>query len=204
MTKTSVSDWSATASNNSDVGGINIAENCPAANINNAIREMMAQVATFRDAIRIQVGDLYLSTDSTDPATKLGYGVWAAHASGRALVGVGASGTSDGYTWTAGQERGLETHALSSSEGPAHTHSVSATGTAASAGSHQHSYAGGGTGGGIGAQNGPPDGATLTTNFAGAHTHSVSVSGTAASSGGGTAHNNLQPSIAVYVWKRTA
>jgi len=38
-----VSDWSTTASENSTIGGINIAEMCPAGNINNAIRELMAE-----------------------------------------------------------------------------------------------------------------------------------------------------------------
>lgn len=47
MAKNSVSDWSTTASNNTDVGNINIAEGTLAANINNAIREMMAQIATL-------------------------------------------------------------------------------------------------------------------------------------------------------------
>lgn len=43
MSRTKISEWSATAASNSDVGGINIAENCPPASINNAIREVMAQ-----------------------------------------------------------------------------------------------------------------------------------------------------------------
>lgn len=44
MAKNSVADWDATAANNTDVGGIDINEGCPSANINNAIREVMAQV----------------------------------------------------------------------------------------------------------------------------------------------------------------
>jgi len=43
MSRTKISEWSSTAASNSDVGGINIAENCPPASINNAIREVMAQ-----------------------------------------------------------------------------------------------------------------------------------------------------------------
>ena len=46
MAKTSVDQWSTTAADNTDVGGIDIDENCLAGNINNAIREMMAQVST--------------------------------------------------------------------------------------------------------------------------------------------------------------
>lgn len=44
MTKSAVSDWDTTAANNTDVGGISIAENCAMANLNNAMREIMAQV----------------------------------------------------------------------------------------------------------------------------------------------------------------
>ena len=47
MTKDKVQDWDATAANNTDISGINIAENCAAANINNAMREQMAQVKEY-------------------------------------------------------------------------------------------------------------------------------------------------------------
>lgn len=45
MAKTKPQEWDTTAGNNTDIGGINIAENCPAANLNNAQRETMAQIA---------------------------------------------------------------------------------------------------------------------------------------------------------------
>jgi hypothetical protein len=44
MPKDKVSEWSSTPSNNTDIGGINIAEGCAPSGINNAIRELMAQV----------------------------------------------------------------------------------------------------------------------------------------------------------------
>jgi hypothetical protein len=44
MPKNKVSEYSATASNNTDIGGINIAEGCAPSGINNAIRELMAQL----------------------------------------------------------------------------------------------------------------------------------------------------------------
>jgi hypothetical protein len=47
MSKNSVSDWDATAANNGDIAGINIAEGCPAGGINDAIRTLMGQIATW-------------------------------------------------------------------------------------------------------------------------------------------------------------
>lgn len=44
MAKNKVSEWSATPANNTDVGGIDIAEGCAPSGINNAIREIMSQV----------------------------------------------------------------------------------------------------------------------------------------------------------------
>jgi len=47
MSRDKISEWSSTAGSNTDVGGININEGCPPATINNAIREIMAQVKDF-------------------------------------------------------------------------------------------------------------------------------------------------------------
>ena len=44
MAKNKVSEYSSTASNNTDIAGINIAEGCAPSGINNAIRELMAQL----------------------------------------------------------------------------------------------------------------------------------------------------------------
>lgn len=56
-----VSDWSATADENTTVDGINIAEHCPAKNINNAIRSVMAAIKTKCDTL-----------DSTDNTLRRG------------------------------------------------------------------------------------------------------------------------------------
>lgn len=56
-----VSDWSATADENTTVDGINIAEHCPAKNINNAIRSVMAALKTKCDTL-----------DSTDNTLRRG------------------------------------------------------------------------------------------------------------------------------------
>ncbi len=49
MSKEKISQWDSNPANNTDVGGINIAENCPPSNINNAIRQVMSQVKEFQD-----------------------------------------------------------------------------------------------------------------------------------------------------------
>ena len=59
MSKDKVSEWSATASNNTDIGGINISEGCAPSGINNAIRELMAQVKDMQagtDADNFAIG----------------------------------------------------------------------------------------------------------------------------------------------------
>ncbi len=44
MAKTKISEWSSTPANNTDIDSINIAEGCAPSGINDAIRELMAQV----------------------------------------------------------------------------------------------------------------------------------------------------------------
>lgn len=56
-----VSDWSSTADDNTEINGISIAEHCPAKNINNAIRSVMAALKNKCDAL-----------DSTDNTLRRG------------------------------------------------------------------------------------------------------------------------------------
>ena len=69
MSKDAVTDWSTTASNNTDVGGINIAENCPAAGINNALREVMEQIATWVAALYATAADFIAGTSAVKALT---------------------------------------------------------------------------------------------------------------------------------------
>lgn len=84
MPKNSVDDWSTTAGDNTDVGGINIAENCPASNVNDALREVMAQIAddvptktstdtltnkTFGDGVNVGSTAPYVDLYETDGAS---------------------------------------------------------------------------------------------------------------------------------------
>jgi len=59
MAKNKISEFSSTPANNTDIAGINIAEGCPPSGINNAIRELMAQLKdqqTGTDADNFTVG----------------------------------------------------------------------------------------------------------------------------------------------------
>lgn len=51
MAKNKISEWSSTPANNTDVGGIDIAEGCAPSGINNGIREMMAQIKDMQSGL---------------------------------------------------------------------------------------------------------------------------------------------------------
>lgn len=123
------------------------------------------------------VGSVFIAVVSTDPATLLGYGTWSAFATGRTIVGFD-SGQTDFDTVE--ETGGAKTHTLQTTEIPAHTHVISSqTATTGGATSYEHG--------------------TLDTSSAEAEVTEVT-----GSTGGGGAHNNLQPYIVVYMWKRTA
>ena len=124
------------------------------------------------------VGSLYMNaSNATNPASLLGFGTWAAFGAGRVLVGIDSSDTDfDGAEETGGSK----THALTTGELAAHNHAVgsndSGTGPGGAAGNQEHVRD-------AGVGNGP---ATPTST-----------------TGSGTAHNNVQPYIVVYMWQRT-
>ena len=91
---------------------------------------------------------------------------------------------------TIGQTGGEKTHTLTTSELPAHGHGMA----------HTHSYTGPNTGSwkvGTGKAH------TWCTS-AGGKTSGGASKSTTDNAGGGSAHNNLQPYIVVYMWKRVS
>ena len=75
MAKTKISEYSATPADNTDISNINIAEGCSPANVNNAIRSLMAQIkdlqaGTSGDTIPLTAGGTG-STTATAARTTL-------------------------------------------------------------------------------------------------------------------------------------
>ena len=100
---------------------------------------------------------------------------------------------------TLGAVGGSETHTLSTSELPAHSHSAG-TLAADSSGAHTHTYQytyslGNAISGGSGYNMWGES--TTSTSSNGAHTHTIS--GSTATAGSGSAHNNVQPTIILNV-----
>lgn len=124
------------------------------------------------------VGSIYINASvATNPATLLGFGTWVAFGTGRTMVGIDAGQTEFD---TLEETGGAKTHTLTVSEIPAHTHNLgSKDSTAGDGGAFNEEFI-----------EDPAD----TTN---------GPNVTSSSTGGGSAHNNLQPYIVVYMWKRT-
>lgn len=101
-------------------------------------------------------------------------GTWVQIAQGRTLVGIN---TSDTDFNTVEQTGGEKTHTLTESEMPKHRHYTPAIGNTGSAGWTSTSRWSASAGG-----------ESIATNY----------------TGSGNAHNNLQPYLVVYMWKRTA
>lgn len=124
------------------------------------------------------VGCIYTSTVSTNPSILFGFGTWSAFGAGKVMVGLDSTDTDFN---TIGKTGGTKTHTLTSNEMPSHKHTVKTD--------IVHD-----------------DGEIVTTEILntgifygqGRRRYSNIVS----NSGGGQAHNNLQPYIVTYFWKR--
>jgi hypothetical protein len=100
MAKNKVSEWSATPADNTDVGGIDINEGCAPSGINNAIRDVMAQIKgmqTGADGDNFAVGGNLTVNGTTTLSTPLpvasgGTGATTSEAS-RAALGLGTLST---------------------------------------------------------------------------------------------------------------
>ena len=152
------------------------------------------------------LGSIRMSVSATDESRFMG-GTWVRWGSGRVPVGVN---TSDSNFNTVEKMGGASTVALSVAQMPAHGHSMSGSVSIGAEASHTHRGSTGaykvGSGSGSSYYYMTNSGSTngQTTGSGSSHSHSASFSGSIGSNGSGSAHNNLQPYITCYLWKRTA
>jgi len=96
MAKTKISEFSATPANNTDIDSINIAEGCAPSGINDAIRELMAQLKDFQTGA---VGDSFNGPIGTSTAAAGAFTTLAA--SGSVTL---SGGTANGVTYLNGSK----------------------------------------------------------------------------------------------------
>lgn len=145
------------------------------------------------------VGSIRMQTSSTNPGTFLG-GTWVAWGTGRVPVGIdGGQAEFDSVEETGG----AKTHTLSVAEMPSHNHGGATGTTDVQTYRNYPSILEGGAGAAFGLIGGGAfyDRCLVTdsgTPYTGPHTHTIP------SQGNNAAHNNLQPYIVCYMFKRTA
>ena len=142
------------------------------------------------------VGSIYMSVNSTDPATLFG-GTWVRIKDTFLL--------SAGDTYSAGATGGEATHKLTGAESGQKSLTISG-GEHLHSGKRRNAFGSGNTAGFVSgaATNSDATNAqvtiptTSTSGATGTHSHTVNASDAS------SAHNNMPPYLAVYVWKRTA
>lgn len=124
-----------------------------------------------------KIGDVYITTISGDPSQRLGYGSWERFAQGRTLVGFTDSISNSLPEWVkrSGSEFGEYEHTLTKEEMPSHAH------------------------GGI-----PEVRSNVDADLGGKDATVRASTVDSNSVGGDRPHNNVQPSIVVYFWKRVS
>ena len=141
------------------------------------------------------VGSIYINaTNSTNPATLLGFGTWTAFGAGRVMVGF----DSGNALFDVAEETGGSANATL----PSHTHTATSTVTDAghfhNVGADVNQAANGAGRNGVSGNpaTGPQPTSTVTTG--------ITVATTNSTEGASATNANYQPYITVYMWKRTA
>ena len=159
---------------------------------NNAItKDKIANGAVTSDKIDwttiYPIGSIYFSTNSDNPQTWMSGTTWEAYAAGRVLVGQNPSDTD----FLAGKTGGEKTHKLTVSEMPSHTHGLDFL-------RFLNAWSASGRGSG--------NWLSSSSYYYGSNQeyNDIPCIGRTASSGSASAHNNLQPYVAVFMWRRIA
>lgn len=127
------------------------------------------------------VGSIYINaTDPLNPATLFGFGTWEEFGAGKTLLGAGSE-TDDqpipeSLTFVAGDTGGEYNHTVTIPELPSHNHAYNESYILSSKEDRQ----------------------------SGSSSLGVRPNEQTGLTGGDQSHNNLQPYVAVYTWKRTA
>ena len=152
---------------------------------------------------RVSIGELIeITGDSTNPSILKGYGTWEYFGEGLTTVGVGTHTDDRGeeITFTEGTVFGEYKHVQSVDEVATHAH-----GTVVSSDSHTHDVTTNSdsntVGGGISASR-DTDTDQIASGKLSTHQHRHTV--TVENTGNSSPMNNIQPSVAVYRWKRTS
>jgi hypothetical protein len=126
MSRTKISEYSATAADNTDINAINIAEGCAPSGINNAIREMMKQLKDFQAGTAgdpLSVGGNLSYTGTLTGSTgilNIGSGQIYKDASGNVGIGTSSPGNNLTILGTTATDSGilLSTTATGAGDGP--------------------------------------------------------------------------------------
>ena len=189
------------------LGGIKVGNGLSISNgvLNVDIDEIIADKILEDNKKKYPVGKIIMSTTNTNPSTYLGFGTWQLWGSGRVPVGVDTAQTEFNTPEKTGGEKECT---LNVTQIPTHSHIVQ--GETSYDGTHEHrlpsnlqdkeqpgniDYF---TGYGYGFGSYYP----FTMPGNGAHSHTLNF--VSQNTGGGMGHNNLQPYITCYMWKRTA
>lgn len=156
-----------------------------------------------------KVGAIYVNLTGVNPASELGYGVWAVFGTGRTLVGFDAG---DSDFDAARKVSGSKAHTLTTAQMPSHTHTQDphAHGVTDPGHAHTQRFNAATTGPLSGPTTAPDTSSNTTTNYGittATNTTGISVNNATATNqntGGGQSHPNVQPSITVHFWERTA
>ena len=144
--------------------------------INSLDNDLQSQINSIGKKL-FPIGSIFISVTNTNPSSFLG-GTWQSFGAGRTLVGVDTSQTEFNTVQKTG---GSKTHTLTIEQIPSHSHSINLP-------FYNYQQNGNGFNGQVYKTSNVSQQNSLKTN----------------TSGNGNPHNNLQPYITVYFWRRTA
>lgn len=147
---------------------------------------IMNEIQKAKTQVKLEafpVGSIFISNTPTNPSTYIG-GTWESYGQGRTLIGAG-TGTDSNNTsqlFRVGAMGGEYNHTLTIAEMPNHRHDINASGD----GTFEYSETG-----------------THLAPIQKVNASNWRFSFYTVKEGGNAAHNNIQPYIVTYMWKRT-